>query len=93
MRSALENTWNYIGNDYIACFDNEKAAYDTFGNDEGKLVAEACIDADRLRDFGGFSRDHFDWLYDLPTEKLFGIAADCWNGPLDALISEIISEM
>lgn len=59
LKNAMANTWDYIGYDYLNCFESEREAIEVHGG-EAAMIAEATVDADRLRQNAGM-----DWFYDL----------------------------
>ncbi len=71
LKSAIGSTWNYIGYDYISCFDSERQAINAHGG-EAAMIAEATVDAHRLKQYGDV-----DWFYDLPGD-IIKIAEDVW---------------
>ena len=72
LKSAICQTWDYIGYDYIECFSSEYEAIKAHGS-EGAMVAEATVDADRLRMHGDM-----DWFYSLDADRL-KIAEDIYT--------------
>lgn len=47
LRRAMSSTWNQIGDDWLACFETEEEAYETYKT-KAAMVAEATLDADRI---------------------------------------------
>jgi hypothetical protein len=75
---AMADTWSAIGCEWIACFESEQQAYDAF-NSEADMVAEATIDADRIK---MYSDSDLTWFYDLSREQVpsrLKLAEDAWN--------------
>ena len=72
LKSAICNTWDYIGYDYISCFDSERQAINEHGG-EAAMIAEATVDAHRLQQHGDF-----EWFYDLEG-NIIKIAEDVWS--------------
>jgi hypothetical protein len=64
LKSVICTTWDYIGYDYVECFPSELAAIKAHGS-EAAMVAEATVDADRLRSHGDV-----DWFYNLEGNLL-----------------------
>ena len=64
LKSVIQQTWEYIGYDYVECFESEYAAIKAHGS-EAAMIAEATVDADRLRSHGDI-----DWFYDLEGDRL-----------------------
>ena len=64
LKSAIHSTWDYIGYDYVECFGSEYEAIEAHGS-EAAMVAEATVDAGRLREHG-----EVDWFYDLDADRL-----------------------
>ena len=49
LKEAMETTWSVIGWDFVSCFPGGEAeAYEVFGSEKA-MVAEATIDADRIK--------------------------------------------
>ena len=71
LKSVIEQTWNYIAYDYLECFSSEYEAIKAHGS-EAAMIAEATVDAHRLREHGDV-----DWFYNLGADKL-QIAEDVW---------------
>ena len=72
LKSAIAMTWDYIGYDYIDCFDSERQAINEHGG-EAAMIAEATVDAHRLKQHGDV-----DWFYDLDGD-IIKIAEDVWS--------------
>ena len=64
LKSVICTTWDYIGYDYVECFPSELEAIRAHGS-EAAMVAEATVDADRLRSHGDV-----DWFYNLEGDRL-----------------------
>ena len=80
LKQAMSMTWDQIAWDWIDCFESEDAAYEAYGS-EAAMVAEATIDADRIRQFNpGFD---LEWVYKTPDGKHRGncieMAEAVWN--------------
>ena len=71
LKSVIEQTWNYIAYDYLECFSSEYEAIKAHGS-EAAMIAEATVDAHRLREHGDV-----DWFYNLDADRL-QIAEDVW---------------
>ena len=72
LKSAICNTWDYIGYDYMECCGGENEALKYFDS-YAQMVAEATVDADRLREHGDV-----DWFYNLSGDRL-KIAEEVWE--------------
>ncbi len=72
LKSVIQQTWEYIGYDFMECCGGEDEALQIFGS-YPKMIAEATVDADRLRDHGDV-----DWFYNLEGNQL-QIAADIYE--------------
>jgi len=72
LKSAITLTWDYIAYDYIECFGGEYEAIKAHGS-SAAMIAEATVDADRLRDHGDV-----DWFYNLDADRL-KIAEDVYT--------------
>ena len=72
LKLAMAMTWDYIGYDYIDCFDSERQAINAHGG-EAAMIAEATVDAHRLKQHGDVG-----WFYDLPGD-IIKIAEDVWT--------------
>ena len=75
---AMADTWSAIGCEYIACFESEQQAYDAF-NSEADMVAEATIDADRIK---MYSDADLTWFYELSRDRVpsrLKLAEDAWE--------------
>ena len=75
---AMADTWSAIGCEWIACFESEQEAYDTF-NGEADMVAEATIDADRIK---MYSDADLTWFYELSRETVpsrLKLAEEAWE--------------
>ncbi len=72
LKFAICETWDYIGYDYIDCFGSEREAIKAHGS-EAAMIAEATVDADRLRQHGDV-----DWFYALDGD-IIKIAEDVWS--------------
>ena len=64
LKSVIQETWEYIGYEFMECCGGEDAALQIFGS-YPKMIAEATVDADRLRNHGDV-----DWFYDLEGNRL-----------------------
>ena len=73
LKSAMHITWDYVAYDYIECFGGEYEATKAHGS-SAAMIAEATVDADRLRDHGDV-----DWFYDLGYDRLIEIAKDVYT--------------
>ena len=73
LKSAICNTWDYIGYDYMDCCGGETEALNIFDS-YAEMVAEATVDADRLRSHN----PGMDWFYDLKGDIL-KIAEEVWE--------------
>ncbi len=73
LKSAMHITWDYVAYDYIECFGGESKAIKAHGS-SAAMIAEATVDADRLRDHGDV-----DWFYDLGYDRLIEIAKDVYT--------------
>ncbi len=71
LKSAIFTTWDYVAYDYIECFGGEYEAIKAHGS-AAAMIAEATVDADRLRDHGDV-----DWFYNLNAD-LLSIAKDIY---------------
>ena len=72
LKSAIHITWDYVAYDYIASFTSEYEAIKAHGS-AAAMIAQATVDADRLRDHGDV-----DWFYNLDADHL-KIAEDVYN--------------
>jgi hypothetical protein len=59
LREAMSDTWCNIAGDYLEACGGESEALEIFET-EAAMVAEATIDADRIRQY---SREDIGWLY------------------------------
>ena len=59
LKGAMQNTWEYVGYDFMECCGGEDEALNIFKS-YAEMVAEATVDADRLRQHGDV-----DWFYNL----------------------------
>lgn len=80
LKQAMSMTWGQIAWDWIGCFESEDAALEAYGT-EAAMIAEATIDADRVRQFNpGFD---LEWVYKTPDGKRRGncieMAEAIWN--------------
>ena len=73
LKSAIMLTWDYIAYDYIELFGGEYEAIKAHGS-SAAMIAEATVDADRLRDHGDVG-----WFYDLGYDRLLDIAKDVYT--------------
>jgi hypothetical protein len=64
LKSVIQQTWEYIGYDFMECCGGEDEALQIFGS-YPKMIAEATVDADRLRIHGDV-----DWFYNLEGNRL-----------------------
>ena len=80
LRSAMGMTWDQISWDWLDCFESEDAAYEAYGS-EAAMIAEATIDADRIRQFN--PGVDLGWVYRMPDGGYRGncleMAEDVWN--------------
>ena len=58
LKNAMCATWGCIAGDWYNCFGGESEAYDAYDS-EAEMIAEATIDADRIRDY---SQDDMEML-------------------------------
>ena len=72
LKSAITLTWDCVAYDYIDCFGGEDEAIKAHGS-SAAMIAEATVDADRLRDHGDV-----DWFYNLDADRL-KIAEDVYT--------------
>ena len=72
LKSVICETWDYIGYDFVECCGGEDEALNIFDS-YGQMVAEATVDADRLRMHGDV-----DWFYNLEGDRL-KIAEDIYS--------------
>ena len=72
LKSVICETWEYVGYDFMECCGGEDEALNIFDS-YAKMVAEATVDADRLRNHGDV-----DWFYNLDANQL-QIAADIYE--------------
>ena len=72
LKSAIHITWDYVAYDYIELFGGEYEAIKAHGS-SAAMIAEATVDADRLRDHGDV-----DWFYNLDADRL-KIAEDVYT--------------
>ena len=73
LKSAIHITWDYVAYDYIELFGGEYEAIKAQGS-SAAMIAEATVDADRLRDHGDVG-----WFYDLGYDRLIDIAKDVYT--------------
>jgi len=73
LKTAMGVTWGNIAGDWFDCFESENEAYDSYGS-EASMIAEATIDADRIRDY---TREDMGWVYKMSNVMKF--AQDVWN--------------
>ena len=59
LKSAIFTTWDYVAYDYIEGFGGEYEAIKAHGS-SAAMIAEATVDADRLRDHGERNRNSVD---------------------------------
>ena len=64
LKSVICETWEYVGYDFIECCGGEDEALNIFDS-YAQMVAEATVDADRLRHHGDVG-----WFYSLDADKL-----------------------
>ena len=72
LKSAIFTTWDYVAYDYIEGFGSEYESIKAHGS-SAAMIAEATVDADRLRDHGDV-----DWFYNLDAD-LLDIAEDVYT--------------
>ena len=72
LKSVMQQTWEYVGGDFIECCGGEDAALNIFKS-YAKMVAEATVDAGRLSDHGDI-----EWFYSLKADRL-KIAEDVYK--------------
>ena len=81
---AMSYTWSGIYSDWMACWESESEAYDAY-NSEAEMVAEATIDADRIKTFFGaaFPDEDISWVYNNPDgsrrTRVMAMAEDVWG--------------
>lgn len=80
LRTAMSATWDQIVWDWIDCFESEDAALEAYGS-EAAMVAEATIDADRIRQFN--PDVDLDWVYNMPDgtrrRGVIKMAEEIWS--------------
>lgn len=80
LRSAMGRTWEQISWDWLDCFESEAAALKVYGS-FGAMIAEATIDADRVRQFN--PGVDLGWVYHMPDGgrrgNILEMAEDVWN--------------
>ena len=64
LKSVICETWEYVGYDFIECCGGEDEALNIFDS-YAQMVAEATVDADRLRQHGDV-----EWFYKMPGDIL-----------------------
>ena len=64
LKRAIDNTWDYVGYDFMECCGGEDEALKIFDS-YAQMVAEATVDADRLRQHGDV-----EWFYKMPGDIL-----------------------
>ena len=79
LRRAMGVVWDGIASDWLACFESETEAYKAFDGDEGAMIAEATIDADRLVTEGAMSADEVEALRVATEHNLLKLGAAAWN--------------
>ena len=72
LKSAIQQTWEYVGYDFMECCGGEDEALNIFDS-YAQMVAEATVDAGRLRDQGDV-----EWFYNLEGD-LLKIAEDIYT--------------
>ena len=72
LKSVIQQTWEYVGYDYVECCGGEDEALNIFET-YAAMVAEATVDADRLR-----MHVNVDWFYNLDTNHL-KVAEDIYS--------------
>jgi len=79
LKNAMCATWGCIAGDWYNCFGGESEAYDAYDS-EAEMIAEATIDADRIRDY---SQDDMDWVYKNEAGQyrpdVMQLAQDTWE--------------
>jgi hypothetical protein len=63
-RGEILSVWNMIGDDYTSCFEGGYREACRVHGGENPMIAEAVIDADRLRSYG---ESDAHWVYDHPS--------------------------
>lgn len=64
LKRVMATTWDMIGWDFVSCFPGGEAeAYEVFGS-EAAMVAEATIDADRIKTHN--PGEALDWVSKMP---------------------------
>jgi len=80
LQEAMATTWSVVEWDWLDCFESDDAALEVYGS-EAAMIAEATIDADRVRQFNPFVA--LDWVYRMPDGGYRGncleMAEDVWN--------------
>ena len=71
LKWAMVDEWSDIGYDYLSLFESERAAILLHGS-EAAMIAEATVDADRLRRHGDMG-----WFYDLEGD-IIKLAEEVW---------------
>ena len=64
LKSVIQQTWEYVGGDFIECCGGEDEALNIFDS-YAEMVAEATVDAGRLSSHG-----NVDWFYNLKANRL-----------------------
>ena len=82
LREAMSRTWSQVQYDYIDCFEGgEREAYAAFDNDEGALITEATLDADRVTTF--CPDEDLKWVYQLEDgtwrKDVIALGKATWN--------------
>ncbi len=69
LRQAMNVTWGVIAYDVFDCFEGgEDECWEAYANDEGEMVAENTIDADRITTF--CPDQDLKWVYRLPDGSI-----------------------
>ena len=80
LHTAMATTWDQISWDWLDCFESAAAALQEYGS-RAAMIAEATIDADRVRKFN--PGVDLDWVYRMPDGGYRGncleMAEDVWN--------------
>ena len=66
LKGAMQNTWEYVGGDFVECCGGEDEALQIFDS-YAEMVAEATVDAGRLRAHSG---SDVDWFYAIKADIL-----------------------
>jgi len=81
LRDAMSLTWCAIAHDWISCFESSVEALEVYGT-EAAMIAEATLDADRIKMYGGDDPDNFEWVYKTPEgsyRSVLEMGEAVWN--------------